>query len=64
MEVSRETFLCRSQIPSLTPSPSLYFVNVAWKPQLWVDSIAGRLADRKASEDLARAGMAAGRGTR
>ena len=39
-------------------------MNVAWKPQLWVDSIAGRLAGRKASEDLARAGMAAGRGTR
>lgn len=32
-EVSHETFLCRSQIPSPTPSPSLYQVNVALELQ-------------------------------
>lgn len=32
-EASHETFLCRSQIPSPTPSRSLYQVNVALELQ-------------------------------
>ena len=57
-EVSRETFLYCSPIPSPTPSPSHYHANVAWLLQLWVGSTAG--AGRKASVDSALAGMAVG----